>query len=143
MVTKREYLIEKGLAKPGRGRMSGAAHEEIKKAINKGIKFTDNTEVSGAGIGGETKPPRFDRPNGLYTFINPDGTTFKRLHTEACSRCFYSFQWCYCVSGTVQWAYLGQVDEYATLHEVPARPKVVEDDKPVRRRRAPRKAKAA
>lgn len=140
MATKREYLIEKGLIKGGRGRWPAAAHEEIKKAINKGIKFTDG-EVSNAGIGGETKPPRFDRPNGYYTFANPDGTTFLRLHTEACSRCFYSFQWCYCVSGPVQWAYTGGSQEFATLDAVPKRAQVVAEDQPKpRRRRAAKKA---
>lgn len=140
MVTKREYLIERGLAKPGRGRMSAKAHDEIKKAINKGIKFTDGTENASSGIS-ETPEPRRDRPEGYYTFANPDGSKFKRLHTEACAKCCYSLRWCFCVSGPVQWAYDSVTGEFATLHAAPKRPQVVPDEKPVRRRRAPRAPK--
>lgn len=103
MVTKREYLIQKGLAKEGRGRLSAVAHDEIKKAINKGIKFDEAGARSDAGIGGET--PRPIRPEGWYTFINPDGRKFKRLHTNACVKCSWSFQWCGCAQGPFQWAF--------------------------------------
>ena len=33
------YLIEKGLAKPGKGRRSAAGHEAIQRAIESGITF--------------------------------------------------------------------------------------------------------
>lgn len=140
MVTKREYLIEKGLAKATRGRLSAKAHEEIKRAINKGIKFTEPGSDASTGIS-ETPDPRHDRPEGYYTFANPDGTKFKRLHTEACANCCYSLRWCFCVSGPVQWAYDSVTGEYATLDVVPKRPQVVAEDQPKpRRRRAPKKA---
>lgn len=147
MVTKRDYLIEKGLIKGGRGRWPLAAHEEIKKAINKGIKFTDGSENSGAGIGGETAPARTDRPEGRYEFKNPDGSTFKRLHTNACAICNYSFQWCYCPSGPSQFVYphrfgLGE-DVYAILTRVPDRPQVVVEIAPRRTRRTRTTKKAA
>lgn len=138
MVTKREYLVERGLAKPGRGRLSTKALEEIKKAINKGIQFTEPGETASSGIA-ETPEPRHDRPEGYYTFMNPDGTTFQRKHTEACSRCRISLRWCMCVSGPVLWAYNSATGEYATLHVVPSRRQVVTEVKP-RRRRAARKA---
>lgn len=119
--TKREYLIAKGLAKEGRGRLSVAAHEAIKSAINSGVKFGE-PEQSNAGIGGETAAPRTDRPKGEYTFENPDGTRFKRLHTNACATCHYSFQWCYCEAGPTQFPYphkMGQGDVLAQLAGVP------------------------
>lgn len=121
MVTKREYLIQKGLAKEGRGRLSAAAHDEIKKAINKGVKFDEGTNDS-TGVS-ETPRPRTDRPEGMYTFMNPDGTTFKRLHTLACARCSYSLQWCYCMEGPVSWRSphrMGEGEVYATLYVVPS-----------------------
>jgi len=42
MTTKKEYAISLGLAKPGRGRMSLAAHDAIDKAISEGVVFTDS-----------------------------------------------------------------------------------------------------
>lgn len=118
MPTKREYLVAKGLAKPGHGRFSAAAKEEIKNAINKGTKFDYPGEGNGAGVGGETPEPRRDRPKGYYTYKNPDGTTFKRLHTEACVVCSLSFQWCRCAN-PAQWAYNGVLGEHAELHAYP------------------------
>jgi hypothetical protein len=104
MPTKREYLVAKGLAKPGHGRFSVAAKEAIKIAINSGTKF-DYPGNEGTGVDA-TPEPRWDRPQGYYTFKNPDGTTFKRKHTEACVGCSYSFQWCQCADSRpmgVQW----------------------------------------
>lgn len=118
MPTKREYLIERGLAKPGHGRFSVAAKEAIKTAINKGTKFTEPGDERGSGIGGETPNPRYDRPQGYYTFRNPDGTKFKRLHTSACIECHLSFQWCRCAKPT-QWAYDSAAGEVAVLHALP------------------------
>ena len=42
MTTAREYLISKGLAKPGRGRLSRDAHAALAKAIAEGMTFTDS-----------------------------------------------------------------------------------------------------
>lgn len=123
MVTKREYLIEKGLAKAGHGRFSNAAKEEIKAAINKGIKFTEAEEASGVEA---TAEPRHDRPTGYYTFRNQDGQTFQRLHTTACVHCGYSFQWCYCENGPFVFEWGGVITEYAQLHKLPSKAKVVE-----------------
>jgi hypothetical protein len=116
MPTKREYLVAKGLAKPGHGRFSVAAKEAIKIAINSGTKF-DYPGNEGTGVDA-TPEPRWDRPQGYYTFKNPDGTTFKRKHTEACVVCSYSFQWCQCAT-PAQWAYNGVLGEYAKLHAYP------------------------
>lgn len=45
MTTAREYLITKGLAKPGRGRLSRDAHAVLAKAIAEGMTFTDSKPV--------------------------------------------------------------------------------------------------
>jgi hypothetical protein len=143
MPTKREYLVAKGLAKPGHGRFSVAAKEEIKTAINKGVKF-DYPGNEGTGVDA-TPEPRRDRPQGYYTFRNPDGTKFKRLHTSACIGCSYSFQWCRCAEPT-QWAYDSCLSEVAVLHALPKSvitTNDVPDKQPTQgtRRGRPRKAK--
>lgn len=40
-MNKRDYLVSKGLAKPGRGRLSREAHIEIERAIADGMVFDD------------------------------------------------------------------------------------------------------
>jgi hypothetical protein len=139
MQTKKEYAIERGLAKPGPGRMSREAHEAITKAINAGVKFADpNAKVVSVTVKGEdgtehttTKrmadvflaaDPRTDRHEGLYEFQNPDGSTFKRLHTNACVKCSMSFRWCCCSEGPTQWAHphrMGDSEVLARLVRVP------------------------
>jgi len=45
MMTKREYLVGLGLAKPGRGRLSAAAHTALEAAIADGMTFDDDKPV--------------------------------------------------------------------------------------------------
>lgn len=132
MVTKREYLVEKGLAKAGHGRFSNAAKEAIKAAINKGIKF-DEGEAAGSGVDA-TAEPRHDRREGMYVFQNPDGRKFERSHKTACVECGYSFQWCYCVGGPYIFAYLSGNDDYAKLLSGPKLARVQPEVSPRRGR---------
>lgn len=149
MQSKREYAIAKGLAQPGRGRMSRAAWDAIKEARKKGIQFSDTSEEKAkartaalerrealrdekakerqsretTGVQA-TAPPRPDRPNGIYVFENPDGSQFKRSHATACVACSYSLQWCYCVDGPTLFIYphqAGRWEERAVLVEMPDR----------------------
>lgn len=47
MITKRQWLAERGLAKPeGRGRFSTEAMAALEKAISEGVEFSDNTPAS-------------------------------------------------------------------------------------------------
>lgn len=135
MVTKREYLVSKGMAQPGRGRYSNIAKEELKRAINKGVKF-DEVENNSSGVDA-TAEPRFDRPEGMYSFVNPDGRKFDLLHTTACVKCGYSFRWDKCVSGPFVWEYLSGADNYAELVKVPKPPRaaIIAPAKPARRGR--------
>ena len=41
MVTKREWLVQKGLAKPGRGKFSKAAHDALAQAVKDGVVFDE------------------------------------------------------------------------------------------------------
>ncbi len=43
MVTKREWLVTQGLAKPGRGKFSTAAHAALSRAASEGMTFDDDT----------------------------------------------------------------------------------------------------
>ena len=61
MTTKKEYAISLGLAKPGRGRMSLAAHDAIDKAISEGVVFTDSL----------TPPPNVTKPTQKPKEIKP------------------------------------------------------------------------
>lgn len=45
MQTKREYLVSLGLAKPGRGKFSGAGKEALAAAEAKGMSFSDTAPV--------------------------------------------------------------------------------------------------
>lgn len=45
MTTEREWLIEQGLAKPGRGRLSHSAHEALATARANGVLFTDRKPI--------------------------------------------------------------------------------------------------
>lgn len=159
MVTKREYLVQKGLAKAGRGRFGAEAKKAIVDAINAGMKFDDpagktvvvvSTDEKGNKVEStkriadvpEVPDPLAYRPDGMYTFKNPDGTTFKRSHASACAKCSFSFQWCGCAGGPFQfpYPYVG-TGVYAVLDRVPAST-VASTDTPPRRGR-PRKPVAA
>jgi hypothetical protein len=45
MVTKRDWLVQKGLAKAGRGKFSNAAKAEIDKAVKDGVVFDEPLTV--------------------------------------------------------------------------------------------------
>lgn len=66
-MTEREYLVSLGLAKPGRGRFSGAAKEALAKAKEEGKTFTDTKPVVKASPKPAAKPaakavPKVDTP---------------------------------------------------------------------------------
>lgn len=48
MPSKREYLVSKGLAQPGRGRFNKAALAELERARSSGTKFDDEKEAGSA-----------------------------------------------------------------------------------------------
>lgn len=139
MVSKRDWAVAKGLAKPTRGRMPAAAMEAIKKAINEGFQFdgpeakpTRLVKTVTVGSNGKTvvkahrtndvveiAEPRRDRPEGLYVFKIPGGKTFKRSHSTACARCSFSFQWCTCADGPYQWIPFTGSDQQIPVYQLP------------------------
>lgn len=98
--TAREYLIGKGLAKPGRGKFSNVAKEELAKAIDAGTEFSDYTI---AGRTGKTEEQSYEIapmtwPNGRAVVKE----TGKKISMKnACNGCGFSLNWCECPQPTV------------------------------------------
>lgn len=102
MTTQRDYLVSKGLAKPGRGRFSGEAKAAIAAAIAEGMVFSDAKPAPAK--------PKVDSPKDTPETVSGDGVFFesdyphygKRWYTEvknkrvevsnraACANCRYS-----------------------------------------------------
>lgn len=102
-MTKREYLITLGLAKPGRGRFSREGIAAIKQAEADGIVFDDNTisivtvEIPDAPY---TPPPV--KPWGVYRDASVmRGTTDEGWIIEwgMCDRCARALRYCPCPDG--------------------------------------------
>jgi hypothetical protein len=62
--TKREYLVDKGLAKPGRGRFSREALAALAQAESEGVTFTEGAPkpVKAEVEAGEESPAPLPRP---------------------------------------------------------------------------------
>lgn len=45
MTTKREWLVQQGLAKATRGRLSLEAHAALAEAVASGVEFSDNASI--------------------------------------------------------------------------------------------------
>lgn len=112
MQSKREYLVSKGLAKPGRGKFSNAAKEAIAKAEADGMKFSDGTGATGIltknSAGGQSdqktetpvvkadprdslyvSPADFRFPEAEYVAVARDNNGKRVLHSmrECCNTC--------------------------------------------------------
>jgi hypothetical protein len=55
--TKREYLVEKGLAKPGRGRFSREALAVLANAESEGVTFAEATTVKAEKVEASESDP--------------------------------------------------------------------------------------
>lgn len=63
MATKREYLIGKGLAKPGRGRFSKEANEALAAAVAAGVVFDEPVKASKeVAAEGDDTPSQHPKP---------------------------------------------------------------------------------
>lgn len=109
-MTKREYAISKGLAQPGRGRLSREAHEAISKAEAEGTVF-DDTPVFKAPPR-TVDSPKTERPvdsgpkddvenpfgdafmrysfDQMFEYNDDNGKTHKVSCRPACMNCGYS-----------------------------------------------------
>ncbi len=118
MATKREYLVEKGLAKPGRGRFSVEARAALAAAEAEGVVFDEPVKPEKAVKPETDEEPAPRRPNlpaareqVRASLIKPSkimrsytcmlGTTDDGLTVEFgdCQRCAERVQYCECKSG--------------------------------------------
>lgn len=100
MQTRRDWLVSKGLAKPGRGKFSNAAKEALAKAEADGIKFSDSSTAPTVKTSKPTEdkpdtvpasessylhPSDFRFPEGEYKAVGIDGKTYSMR--ECCNTC--------------------------------------------------------
>lgn len=110
MQSRREYLVSKGLAKPGRGKFSNAAKVELSRAMSSGMKFSDDGNRSltknrtGQNSVPESKPKAIPAsnpgdtayifpsdyrfPEAEYVAVGPDGKRYTLR--ECCNTCMVS-----------------------------------------------------
>lgn len=109
----KDYLISKGLAKPGRGRISLAGHEALKAAIASGMSFSDYPK--GNSLPAEPVPAKVERVpvkkereeipvivpetfpmDSFRAFEREDGKLIERSLREVCTNCRVSLVQCEC-----------------------------------------------
>ena len=109
---RRDWLVSQGLATPGRGRLSAAAHAAIDKAVSEGMRFSDmpsgnaNETVTSKSVKvgaaadeqyyGPTPEPRY---NGGWT-IEYKGKTVEFSGRNCCGNCKVSLDYHFCDSPT-------------------------------------------
>ena len=126
-VDPREYLMSltPPLAKPGRGRFSGAAKEALAKARAEGVVFLDKAKggvVASVPVMTESGQVVTEKRmvneyaqhapalrTGMLTFVKADGNTMKVNSTEGCVSCLYSFGWCKCEVPSFRYWLTGEV----------------------------------
>jgi len=123
MVTAREYLVDLGLAKPGRGKFSKVAHQALEKALADGKKFSDYPKavnpprIKSEPKGDSPKPTPKPAGTGMPDIIFPDEYRFpeaeyqavryedgkKIVHSmrEICNNCRVSLVMCSCDNPTI------------------------------------------
>ncbi len=89
--TARAWLVERGLAKPGRGKFSNVAKAALREAMDSGITFVDFGD-SGAKREETYEVAPMTHPTGTAQFIGGPKTSMK----NACNGCGYSLYWCEC-----------------------------------------------
>lgn len=104
MKTEREWLVEKGLAKPGRGKFSNAAKEALAKAKAEGVEFkstgpkppviaergvSKEDAAKPAGLSDYLWPSDFRYPEAEYVAVARDENGKRVLHSmrECCNTC--------------------------------------------------------
>lgn len=111
MQTRREYAISLGLAKDGRGRMSGAAHAAIDEAVKNGMSFSD---MPSRGVGKQIDSKDVSKGNPEDSFsATPEpfhnGNWFATVNNKrvkisgrsVCTTCGYSLDYQNCLTPSV------------------------------------------
>lgn len=108
----REYCVQLGLAKPGRGKLSANAHEAIKKAIVEGMIFDDykdsvavkklndstsHNRSSNRNVQLKVTVPEDSGPVAIKSRpVNHDYSKIWGIDTRGRSPIKIAFQWCAC-----------------------------------------------
>ncbi len=101
MTTKREWLVEQGLAKATRGRLSLAAHAALSKAIAEGVQFSDDAVVADS-VNPDVKPwtravvkdwPVIRKSVGQLYGKTEEGWTVGFI---TCRKCSLHYKYCSC-----------------------------------------------
>lgn len=111
MQTRREYLVGLGLATPGRGRLSAAAHAAIDKAVSEGMTFSDmaktSAPVKSADVAKTVKNTEQDyfgetaqRLHDGGWYVEENGKRREISGREVCRTCGYSLDYQNCSSPT-------------------------------------------
>jgi hypothetical protein len=105
MQTEREWLVERDLAKPGRGKFSNAAKEALAKARAEGVEFkstgptkpvvvaekgvSKEAAAKPAGISDYLWPSDFRFPEAEYVAVARDKNGKRVVHSmrECCNTC--------------------------------------------------------
>lgn len=112
MGTRREYLVSKGLASNGRGRLSAAAHAAIDEAVKNGMTFSDMPQSSGVGkeinskdVSKVTQTDDFSAtPEPLHSggwFAEINGKKVKISGNSVCTACGFSLDYQNCLVSEV------------------------------------------
>lgn len=111
MMTRKEYAISLGLAKPGRGRMSKEAHEAIQKAIADGMVFAEGSSVSPIPEPVYVKEEVQRTITGHYVGYTAEGW---RVGFDTCSACKRHAKWCKCPNGVLAPSIVKSLDSSCT-----------------------------
>lgn len=98
-MTRKEYAISLGLAKPGRGRMSKEAHAAIAQAEADGMVFDNGSshmEIAEPVYVTKEKEVAARSITGCYVGYTAEGW---RVGFDTCGRCKRHANWCKCPEG--------------------------------------------
>lgn len=111
MATKREYLIDLNLAKPGRGRFSREALDALAKAESEGVVFDDTVKVGTSASSDAADHRQGPEPSRAPVPARPPQVRVRDIRSmfcededghviefSTCRRCAYHVSFCKCAS---------------------------------------------
>lgn len=113
MPTKREYLVSKNLARPGRGRFSREAVAALERARQEGVIFDDEDGAGSADA--EPAPPSYPKINDpvLRKISHVTGYTEDgyKVQSGVCFKCSAHVSRCACRAGITASPIVARWDE--------------------------------
>jgi hypothetical protein len=109
MMTRKEYAISLGLAKPGRGRMSKEAHEAISQALADGYVFAEGSSVTPIEEPVYVKDKEMAVRSITGTLIGYTAEGW-RVGFDTCSACKRHANYCPCPNGILAPSIVKSID---------------------------------